>query len=1043
MEKLTKKYWKGFEELYNTPEYQESKQREFAEDLPVEALVEEINKNTVTPRRDFLKMIGFGVGTATLAACNRAPVRKAVPYLVKPEGVTPGVPDYYASALPDGYGILVKTHEGRPIKIEGNPACPIAKGGVDAVGHASLLTLYDNGRLKEPVMNEQEASWDDVDNVVVSQMNSLNSEGKNAVILSSTIISPSTKALIAQFIQKYPNTEHVVYEPVSHSAIIKANQNSFGKAVLPSYRFDQASVILSLGADFLGTWISPVEFSKQYVSRRNVKSIREEGVMSRHIHIESGLSMTGTNADIRIPLKPSQHGTAALALYNEIAKRAGAAGLQAGELPQTATKKITEAAEALWEAKGSALVVCGVNDIAVQTVVNAINSLLGSYGTTIDLDNPHFTHQGDEAAFAALLDRMGRKEIGAVFFHGVNPAYDYPEAGKFIEALKNVRMKVSFSDRVDETAAHCNILAPDHNPFESWNDYQPRPSAYYVAQPTINPLFNTRQMQQSLLAWMLNPMRWEDYIQDHWEANILPAAGGEGTDAAHNWTLLLQKGVAVLPVTAGAAAYTFSQDLSSPARAIIQAAASLKGEFELSLYEKPAMRDGRHANNPWLQELPDPVSKVTWDNYAAISPQTALELGVKQWDVVELKSASYSVQLPVLIQPGQAAGTVSVALGYGRTHCGKAGNNVGKNAYPFVNLSNGAFRYAAGVSVTPTGDIYELAQTQMHHSVEGRDTVRETTFAQYSEDHNAGSNPNHNHDKLKEGEDPNNPYYSLWDEHSKPGHHWGMAIDLNSCTGCGACVVSCSMENNVPVVGKDEVRRRREMHWIRIDRYYAVDEEDPENIEVVHQPMLCQHCDHAPCETVCPVLATMHSSDGLNQQAYNRCFGTRYCANNCPYKVRRFNWFNYANNDAFDYYMNNDLGKLALNPDVVVRSRGVMEKCTFCVQRIQAGKLEAKMEKRPLKDGDIETACSTSCPADAITFGDINDPESRVSQLLKDDRVYYALAEYNVQPGIGYMTLVRNKTKAAHAEEGHGHDHDKKKENQHQENIYKDLLRLG
>ncbi|HYH57342.1 MAG TPA: 4Fe-4S dicluster domain-containing protein, partial [Anseongella sp.] len=545
----------------------------------------------------------------------------------------------------------------------------------------------------------------------------------------------------------------------------------------------------------------------------------------------------------------------------------------------------------------------------------------------------------------------------------------------------------------------------------------------------------------SLLAWMLNPVAWHDYVKDYWKANILPAAAPAGGDAEHNWVLFLQKGVVELP-PAASQPYTFSQDLSAAATAIGAAAGLQRGDIELLLYEKPGIRDGRHANNPWLQELPDPVSKVTWDNYAALSPQTAEGLGLRQGDMVEVKSAAYSVELPVLIQPGQANGTVAIALGYGRTACGKAGNNVGKNAYPFVGFSNGTYQYAARVSLTATGNVYELAQTQTHHSVEGRDVVRETTFAEYSKDHNAGSNPNHSHNKLKVDGKDDNPYYSLWDEHIKPGHHWGMAIDLNACTGCGACVVSCSMENNVPVVGRDEVRRRREMHWIRIDRYYAIDEENPENIEVVHQPMLCQHCDHAPCETVCPVLATMHSSDGLNQQAYNRCFGTRYCANNCPYKVRRFNWFNYADNDAFDYYMNNDLGKLALNPDVVVRSRGVMEKCTFCVQRIQAGKLQAKMERRPLKDGDIETACSASCPADAITFGDINDPESRVSQLLKDDRVYYALSEYNVQPGIGYMTLVRNRTKAdAHGEEGHGHDaQEKKEERQHQENIYKDLL---
>lgn len=1030
------------EELENTPEFQAAQKREFAEDLPVQALLSDVNQETVTPRRGFLKMLGFGASTLAAAACNRTPVKKAIPYLVKPEEITPGVPAFYASALPDGYSVLVKTREGRPIKIEGNPGCPVSKGGVDAIGHASVASLYDNTRLKGPKMNRTEASWDDIDQVIISQLRALDGEGKQAVILSPTIISPSTKKLIGEFIEQYPNVQHIQYDAVSQSAVWKANRQSFGKPVVPAYRFDRADVIVSIAADFLGTWISPVEYSKQYVHNRGQRALKEDKKMSRHYQFESALSMTGTNADARVPVKPSQLGLVTLALYNEVARITGGTSVQAPELPEIAAEKVKQAAKELAAAKGRSLVVCGLNDVAVQEVVNSMNVLLGSYGKTIDLENPSYQYRGDEATLSALVNRMNGGKIGALFFYGVNPVYDFPQAKAFTDALGKVKMKISFSDREDETAAYCNIIAPDHSPFESWNDYQPRADVYVVGQPTINPIFNTRQVQQGLLAWMQRGEEdYHDYIRAYWEQEVLPAAGGSRGpgDAGENWEMLLKRGFAALPPAAPAAP-AFSGNISALAAEIKAAAGKQESDLELVLYQKVGLRDGRYANNPWLLEMPDPVSKVTWDNYAALSPVTAGELGLKQNDLVEVKAGGHTVELPVLIQPGQAAGTVAVALGYGRTACGKAGNGVGKNAYPFVELAGGNYRYIVPASLEKTGKTRELAQTQTHHSVEGRDVVRETTLEEYLQDNNAGSQPKHDHGQLKVDHQEDKPFYSLWDEHPKPGHHWAMAIDLNSCTGCSACIISCSLENNVPVVGRDEVRRRRDMHWIRIDRYYAVDEENPENIEVTHQPMLCQHCDHAPCETVCPVLATMHSSDGLNQMAYNRCFGTRYCANNCPYKVRRFNWFNYANNDKFEYYMNNDLGKLALNPDVVVRSRGVMEKCTFCAQRIQAGKLNAKMERRPLKDGEIETACSSSCPADAITFGDMNDPDSRVSRLLKDERTYYALEELNVQPGIGYMTRVRNKPAPEEELDHHEYYHMKEKKT-HQENIYKDLLR--
>jgi molybdopterin-containing oxidoreductase family iron-sulfur binding subunit len=463
-------------------------------------------------------------------------------------------------------------------------------------------------------------------------------------------------------------------------------------------------------------------------------------------------------------------------------------------------------------------------------------------------------------------------------------------------------------------------------------------------------------------------------------------------------------------------AYSFSGNVEAAASAAIAAAKTVVGDFELKLYEPSALRDGRYANNAYLQEVPDPVSKVTWDNYAALNPKDAEKLGLGEDATITVEANGYKVELPVVQQPGQALGTVSVAIGYGRTEVGKAGNHVGKNAYPFASLVNGTIQFVAKATLAKSNTIYQLAQTQTHHTIEGRNIVRETTFAKYLKDPNSESG--RFTDKHKT--------YDLWNKYEQPGQKWVMAIDLNACTGCGSCIVACNVENNIPVVGRDEVRRRREMHWLRIDRYYTIEEDgkeytkekeiqhinDFENVTVVHQPMLCQHCAHAPCETVCPVLATVHSSEGLNHMAYNRCFGTRYCANNCPYKVRRFNWFNYWNDSRFDNYLNNEFTQLVLNPDVTTRSRGVMEKCSMCIQRIQAGKLHAKMENRKVKDGDIQMACQQACSANAIIFGDANDPESEVSKALRNERVYYVLEEINVQPGIGYMTKVRNTFEA-------------------------------
>jgi MoCo/4Fe-4S cofactor protein with predicted Tat translocation signal len=995
-----KKYWKGLEELKQTKDFVENNKNEFAESLPMEEVLNEAGLSTVTPRRDFLKALGFGLGAVTLAACQTTPVHKSIPYLVKPEEIVPGIPNYYTSTF-NGHSVLVKTREGRPIKIEGNPNCILSKGALDAKGQASVLDLYDVSKLKEPVLNDADTSWDKADQFVKAELAKVN--GKKIRIVSSTVNSPSTKAAIADFAAKYPNTKHVQVDAVSYTGIIKANENSFGKAVLPRYRFDRADVIVSFGADFLGSWISHVEFNRQYSLNRDNASLKK-GKMSRHIQFETGMSLTGTNADARIPLKPSEEGIALLNLYAAL----GGAVSGSKKLPnQKAETAVMLAAKELSAAKGRSLVVSGSNDVSTQIVVNAINSLLGSYGTTIDLDNPSYQYTGNDAEFVELVNEMNRGEVGAVFFLNSNPAYEYADAKAFTDALTKVSLRVSFADRKEETASLCQVIAPNHHYLESWGDSNPVEGYYTIAQPTINPVYNTRNAEQGLLIWSDGAVQdYYQYIQNNWTKTVLAQTGT-------SWKELLQKGSVSLPAKTGGA-YAFSRDLAAVVSSIVNESNTLaKGgdnAVELHIYESTGIGDGKFANNPWLQELPDPVSKVTWDNYAAIGPKYAEKLGIEEFDLVTVKTDKYEVTLPVLIQPGQASGTVSIAIGYGRTKAGKAATEVGKNAYPFLRFANATQQGAASATISKASGTYVLAQTQTHHSIEGRNIVRETTLKDFLKDPNSGTGHRHVNK------------VDLWNEYERPGHNWVMAIDLNACTGCGACIVACNAENNIPVVGRDEVRKRREMHWLRIDRYYTVNDngnhvtkedemedlESMDNVSVIHQPMLCQHCDHAPCETVCPVLATVHSSEGLNQMAYNRCIGTRYCANNCPYKVRRFNWFNYWNDSRFDNYMNNEFTQLVLNPDVSTRSRGVMEKCSMCVQRIQAGKLQAKLDKRTLKDGDIKMACQQTCPTNAIIFGDGNDPNSEVSKALTSERTYYVLEEINTKPGVGYQTKVRN-----------------------------------
>lgn len=1046
------KYWKGEEELVRDPRFLASRKNEFAEALPLDEVLSEDGFELNSNRRDFLKFFGFSVTAVALAACYRTPVRQAVPYLVKPEGVTPGVADYYSSqcgACSAACGVEIKVREGRPIKVDGNPRSAISKGGLCAAGQGSIASLYDTERLANPLVNGEESTdWSKIDADIISKLNSVLTSGMEIAIMSGTIHSPSTLKVIEDFKSRYTTARHYTYDSVSYSGIIEANEADFGKAVIPGYHFDKADVVVSFGADFLGSWISPVEYTKAFVQTRIPSADRK---MSQHIQFESALSLTGSNADYRFPIQASKEGLYLASLYNYIAGKTGAKQIPVAQNAETAGNGIAKTGDALLAAKGKSLVVCGSNAVSSQRITNAINMLLENYGSTIDITNHSNQFKGIDKDAQALLSDLSAGKVGAVIFYGVNPVYNAAGAdgSKMWEAaVKKAKVSISFSSTNDETAVLCNYVCPDHHYLESWNDGEPKAGMYQFTQPAISPVFNTRQAQVSLLTWagalpQLEKDPFADkgilsqkhhtspyysYIKNFWSSRLSGNLDEAFNTCLHDGVFNTEAQASAIPSYAG--------DVTTLAGSIN----TKTGGMDLVVYTPVVMRDGSQGNNPWLQELPDPVSKVSWDNYVALPKAFAAANDIEEGDTVNVKAGNITLNnVPVIIQPGQANNTAAVALGYGRTAAGKVGgsksigaDSVGFNAFPAVAWLNGNRSYTlSNVEITKGDESYKLAQTQTHHSIEGRDLIREATYADWKKKPNAGN------DK------PHPEVYTIWERRDylkdgSPNHRWAMAIDLNACTGCAACVVSCSLENNVPVVGRDEIILRREMHWIRIDRYYAfsntmkdqlegefvtrekeiakIDKKEGdkggyehwENVRVVYQPMMCQHCSQAPCETVCPVLATTHSSEGLNQMTYNRCIGTKYCGNNCPYKVRRFNWFRYNDNDHFDFHYNNPLGKMVINPDVTVRTRGVMEKCSFCIQRIQEGKLTAKREGKSTKDVQVHTACQRACPANAIVFGDLHNPDSEVSKLYRNERGFHVLEELNVQSSVQYLTKIRN-----------------------------------
>ncbi len=1038
-----KKYWQTFGELNNTNAYNEAAENEFREELPFE-----MNDNGAkTPRRDFLKYLGFSTAAATLAASCEIPVKKSIPFLNKPADIVPGVSNYYATTFVldgDVVPVLAKVRDGRPIKIEGNES-GFTKGATTQRVQASVLSLYDTARVRHPLEKsgdgfKEAPTYEAVDKKIAEALAAVG--GKQIVLLSSTLNSPSVQAVIDEFKAKYPSFKQVTYDAVSYSGIIEANGLTYGTKGIPSYQFDQAKVIVSLGADFLGTWISPVEYAKQYAAGRKINEKNPE--MSHHFQFESSFSMTGANADERYTHKPSELGAVLLNLYAKVGGSVTA--------PSIADKRLAEgidkAAKELVAAGGNALVVCGSNDVNAQVIVNAINAQLGANGKTINFGAMVNYRKGVDTEMEQFVTDMSAGAVGAVLVYGANPVYTYRDSKKFADGFKKVALTVSFNETEDETSELCQYILPAHHYLESWGDAEAKTGYTSFLQPTIHPLFKTRAFATSLLKWSGSAVAdYETYFKAYWTNKL---GGTAAFDKA------LEDGVIepAAPVVAGA---TFNSSAVAAAVGKLSQTATSTGH-ELVIYQKVSIGDGKMANNPWLQEMPDPITRACWDNYAMVSVKTAESLGFKADDAYEVEPkkpvlkitvGNQTVELPMMIIPGMNSNTIAIAVGYGRSEkVGLAAKGAGKNIYSFVGFNGQNYQYTVGnVKVEATAETFTVAVMQTHGQYGNRvEVVKETSINIFKKDPKVFINERLNELKDYGGLDNFEAEGTIYPVYDKPGIKWGMSIDLNTCNGCGACVVACSAENNVAVVGKNQVAKYHDMHWLRIDRYFSGDMENP---DVVFQPMLCQHCDNAPCENVCPVAATNHSSEGLNQMTYNRCIGTRYCANNCPYKVRRFNWHDWNGADSFGdnqvpivesgrlnevtLQMNDELTRMVLNPDVTVRSRGVIEKCSFCVQRLQEAKLTAKKDSRPMVDSDIKTACQQACPTNAIVFGNVNDKESAIRKVRTEEgvnRTYYVLEQIHVLPNVSYMAKVRNTDRVVGNEEEGGHEisHEEKKE---------------
>ncbi len=1019
-----KKYWKSIDQLDQAnPMLAKLEHNEFPEKLPQDFKKDDSKiDDGSSSRRDFLKYVGFSTAAATVAACE-GPVIKSVPYVVQPEQIRPGVANYYATVMADGYdfaSVLVKTREGRPIKIESNSDSPVL-GCANARVHASVLSMYDSLRLKSPKLNQLEIDWTSFMLKLKEKLSVLSNSNKPVVILTQTFASPTTNELINKLVSKYSNIRHVVYDTISESSALNAYENIYGIRGFADYDFSKADTIISIDADILGDWQGG-GYDSGYAKGRIPKKKNGSSKMSYHMQFESNMTLSGANADKRIPLTPASLKNILAFIYGELNQQP-----VKSKLDPTAKKAALLAVKKIKNSGNKAVLVSGIQDTNAQELVLAINSLIKS--DAFDSDHPKLIRQGNSHEVNQVVKDILGGNVSGLITVGVNPVNNLFNGIKLGEAIKKLDFSASFSLKMDETASVSQFVGPLPHYLESWGDYEFKSGHFLLAQPTINPLFETRQFQDVLIEILGLQNDYYSYIKKYWTNNIL---------SGQSFTKALHDGYFKTNVPTSNSGMISLQEMAMKANSLC--VEKEKG-MALILYPKTGMGDGQQANNPWLQEFPDPITRVSWDNYLTVSKSDAEAIGVKNINVAngalngsyaDISMGGKTLTVPVIIQPGQANGSVGLAFGYGKKLGLKDEMQVGINAYMFYENQN----KVQEVSISSSNGIHEFACVQLHNTLMGRgDVVKETTLEIFNTKDKKYWNSVPKVSKNHIETEVTSPEVDIWQGFDRSiGHHFNLSIDLNSCTGCGACVIACHAENNVPVVGKEEVRKSRDMHWLRIDRYYSSDEsfdsdnetkekisglgdslttfgkmENPsENPQVVFQPVMCQHCNHAPCETVCPVAATSHGRQGQNHMAYNRCIGTRYCANNCPYKVRRFNWFLYNKNDEFDYHMNNDLGRMVLNPDVVVRSRGVMEKCSFCIQMTQKTILDAKLEGREVKESDWSCACSDACDSGAMVFGDINDKESEISKLKESERMYHLLESVGTKPNVMYQTKIRN-----------------------------------
>jgi molybdopterin-containing oxidoreductase family iron-sulfur binding subunit len=995
---VNRTYWRSLAQIEDRPEFRAMLEREFPEGAS--ELPEGIT------RREMFSLLGASMSLAGLAGCRR-PVEEIVPYVAPPEEIVPGIARYYATTMPFGrsaYGVIVESHEGRPTKIEGNPAHPSTLGGSSSRVQASVLGLYDPDRAQSITQKGARKSWNDFVTAWGELAKAHTADGgAGLAVLSESFSSPTLARLASELRTRYPKLQWATYEAVSDENRLAGLRQAAGRDVDLMLRFDRASVILCLDADPLLTDPEMIRHARGFADGRRAGA--SGGTMNRLYAVEAVYSLTGATADHRLRLESRQIAPFVAALAARLGAP-GASGQAAGTVPGVDARWLDALAKDLLANRGKSLIVAGDRQpAAVHAAVCALNAHLGNNGTTVSYYETRDAALPSVSSLTTLVSAMRAGTVQTLVVLGGNPVFDAPADLDFTSAMAKVPHTIVLGHASDETSSKAEWHIPRAHYLESWGDARAVGGTLSVVQPLILPLYGGRSAVEVLGLMVVDKDRpGYDIVRDTWK----PILGEAEFDK--KWNRVLHDGL-----LAGSELTDVAPAVKGEAVADLARAGGAAGGLEIVFVASPSLHDGRFANDGWLQELPDPLTKVTWDNPALVSPKTAESLGLASGDVIRAEHASRSLELPVWILPGMADNVVALTLGYGRQRAGRIGSGVGFDT--FTIRSSQAPGFASGVTLTRLARTFPLSVTQDHSSMEGRPLVRESTLAEFraaapapapaegapaAEAHEAAAEGAPGEGSLSAfGVYPEETHhFSLWKEHTyDQGHQWGMTIDLNACIGCNACMTACQSENNVPVVGKVQVARQREMHWIRVDRYFSGEPEG--SPEVVFQPVPCMQCEAAPCEQVCPVAATVHDGEGLNVMVYNRCIGTRYCSNNCPYKVRRFNFFNFTKDTP-------NILKLAMNPDVTVRSRGVMEKCTYCTQRINRAKIDAKLAGRELRDGDIKTACQQACPASAIEFGDIRNAESRVAKAKADRRNYALLDELNTRPRTTYLAKVRN-----------------------------------